>query len=236
VEEENNMNNAVAVILARGGSKRIPLKNIKKVGGKPLISYPIDLCKKCDHINRIIVSTDHPEISKIAKNSGAEVPFIRPDDISKDVASELVTMHALDFLYKNEKVYPDYCVTLTPATPFIGIDTLNKAFSMIESNSNLYSVTTIKKAELHPEWMLNLDHKTGEITTILGNSLDGKYNVSQNLKTHYYPTGAFWINKVDVFMDNPSLYGSSCGGVLVSDREAIDIDWPEELEHARLLA
>ena len=78
----------LSLIHARGDSKRIPLKNIKLLGGKPLISYPIDLVKSIKLIDRVIVSSDHEEIIRIAKEYGAEAPFVRPVDISEDVASE----------------------------------------------------------------------------------------------------------------------------------------------------
>jgi CMP-N-acetylneuraminic acid synthetase len=81
----------VAIIHARGGSKRIPLKNIQVLGGKPLLAYPIELAKALQDIDRVIVSTDHPKIREIALEHGAEVPFVRPADISEDVPSELVT-------------------------------------------------------------------------------------------------------------------------------------------------
>ncbi|MEM6885657.1 MAG: acylneuraminate cytidylyltransferase family protein, partial [Verrucomicrobiota bacterium] len=110
------MSSAVAIIHARGGSKRIPLKNIKEVGGKPLIAYPIELCLKCDWIKRVIVSTDHDEIAAIARESGAEVPFKRPAELSEDVASELVTEHALQYLKAEGKdAMPELALTTTPA-------------------------------------------------------------------------------------------------------------------------
>ena len=231
-EEEINMKKAIAVIHARGGSKRIPLKNIKMLAGIPLLAYPILLCKKCNFIDRIIVSTDHDDIARIALEYGAEVPFRRPPEISEDVPSELVTKHALEFLIKDHVKLPPYCLTLTPATPLIGPESLLKAFNLIESNQSWDSVTTIRKTVEHPEWMLKLDGKTGEIKTLLGNPLDGKYNVSQNLDTFHYPTGAFWINRIDNFLRHPSLYGSRWGGIMVSEREAIDIDWPEDFKEA----
>ena len=104
----------VAIILARGGSKRIPLKNMQMIDNKPLIYYPIALAKKIKEIDRVIVSTDHPEISKVAIELGAEVPFQRPADISEDVASELVTEHAIRYLIDKENYEPDIVITLTP--------------------------------------------------------------------------------------------------------------------------
>jgi CMP-N-acetylneuraminic acid synthetase len=223
---------AIAVIHARGGSKRIPLKNLQVVGGKPLIAYPIDLCRRCPWIDRIIVTTDHDGIMETARNFGAEIPFRRPAEISEDVASELVTMHALRFLQEQDGTLPDYAVTLTPATPLTRPAQLDDAFELLRRNPEWDSVTTIRRAIEHPEWMLKRDPHSGEVTTLLGNGLDGEYNVSQNLKPYYYPSGAFWINRVANFVAKSSLYGDRWGAIILGPEDSIDIDWPEDLAAA----
>ena len=223
---------AIAIIHARGGSKRIPLKNLQLVGGKPLIAYPIELCKRCPWIERIIVTTDHDGIMETARAFGAEVPFRRPADISEDVPSELVTMHALDFLYEQDGTLPDFAVTLTPATPLTRPAQLDEAFELLCRNSEWDSVTTIRRAVEHPEWMLKRDPQSGEVVTLLGNGLDGEYNVSQNLKPYYYPSGAFWINRVARFIAKSSLYGDRWGAIVLGPEDSIDIDWPEDLAAA----
>lgn len=109
----------LGVIHARGGSKRIPLKNIKILNGKPLIAYIISAALKAKTIDRLIVSTDHPDIIRISKEYGAEVPFIRPKDISEDVPSELVTQHAVNFIEQEEGRQIEIAVTFQPTTPFL---------------------------------------------------------------------------------------------------------------------
>ncbi len=225
----------VAFILARGGSKRIPLKNIKKLDNKPLIYYPIALAKKIKEIDRVIVSTDHPEISKVATELGAEVPFQRPADISEDVASELVTEHALRYLVEEENYEPDFVITLTPATPFTQPSDLKKGIELLIQNPEWDSVTSVRKATEFPQWIVDMaaDHSC---KTILGNVLDGEYNVSQNLKQFYYPMGAFFINRADRFLKNPSLYGKTWGAIELSSEKNIDIDTPEEYEMAKTMS
>lgn len=222
----------VAFIHARGGSKRIPLKNIKLIGNKPLIHYPIALAKKVKEIDRIIVSTDHPEIKKVALELGAEVPFQRPADISEDVASELVTEHALRYLIDKENYKPDIIITLTPATPFTQQTDLKKGIELLIQHPEWDSVTTVRKAMEFPHWMIDMaaDHSC---KTILGNALDGEFNVSQNLKQFYYPMGAFFINRADRFLKNTSLYGNAWGAIELSPEKHIDIDTPEEFEVAK---
>lgn len=226
------MSNAVAIIHARGGSKRIKLKNLQLLDGKPLLAYPIELVSRRPWISRVIVSTDHDDIMEAARSLGAEVPFRRPADIAEDVPSEMVALHALRFL-ESQGSLPKYMVNLTPATPFTRPSSLDAAFDLLGNNPDWDSVTTIRKAAEFPEWMLRFSPETGIVKTVLGNSLDGEYNVSQNLPPCYYPAGAFWINRVKNFLDLPSMYGRRWGGVVLDTSENVDIDWPEDLERAR---
>lgn len=222
----------VAVIHARGGSKRIPLKNLAEISGRPLLAYPIELARSLPSIDRVILSSDHPEIISCGKKFGAEIPFVRPPDISEDVPSELVTEHALRFMIEQEKYCPDICITLTPATPFTRSEDLRKGIDLLLDHPDWDSVVTVRKAKEFPQWMI--DFKPGDpCRTLLGNSLDGEYNVSQNLKTYYYPVGAFFINKVEPFLKNPSMYGKTWGAVELDTRFHVDIDEPEDLEIAR---
>jgi N-acylneuraminate cytidylyltransferase len=200
----------------------------------PLLAYPIILAQNVQAIDRIIVSTDHPEIKDTALRFGAEVPFNRPPDISEDVPSEQVTEHALKYLIDEEGYRPEIAVTLTPATPFTRPSELKAGIRLLAEHPEWDSVVTVRKATEFPYWMI--DYQPGRVCrTLLGNSLDGEYNVSQNLKPYYYPMGAFFINRVPRFLERPSLYGESWGAIELSPDDHIDIDTPEELEHGRRL-
>ena len=111
--------NVLAVIHARGGSKRIPNKNIKLLCGKPLITYCIKAALSSSYLDKVVVSTDSEAIKQIASDAGAEVPFTRPDDLAEDVASELVTKHALITMEEIDGLSYDIVVTMQPTTPFI---------------------------------------------------------------------------------------------------------------------
>ena len=118
--------------ISRGGSQRIPRKNIKFLGGKPLIAYTIECAKKSKYINRIIVSTDSDKISKVAQGCGAEVPFRRPANISKSDSSEFdAFMHALEWLKNKEGYVPDLIVKLFPTSPFRKTATVDKAIELL---------------------------------------------------------------------------------------------------------
>ncbi|MEM6883895.1 MAG: hypothetical protein AAF571_02610, partial [Verrucomicrobiota bacterium] len=119
------------------------------------------------------------------------------------------------------------------ATPFTRVENLNQAYEMMCKHTNWDAVTLVRKAQEFPEWMLRRDEDSGEMSTVLGNSLDGEYNVSQNLPSVYYPCGAFWLNRVNSLLQQPSLYGRRWGGVIVSPELVVDIDEPEDLATAR---
>jgi CMP-N,N'-diacetyllegionaminic acid synthase len=109
----NSKKNIVAIILARGGSKGLPKKNILPVNGKPLIAYSIEAAKKSKYVNRVIVSTDDKEIAKIALSNDAEVPFLRPNNLANDTAtSEVALKHAVEWLRDNENYQVDIVVYL----------------------------------------------------------------------------------------------------------------------------
>jgi CMP-N,N'-diacetyllegionaminic acid synthase len=221
-----------ALIHARGGSKRIPLKNIQEVGGKPLIAYPILLAKAVPEITRVIVSTDHPQIREVALQFGAEVPFVRPPDLSEDVPSERVTDHALRYLINTEDWQPEICITLTPTTPFTKPTDVERGLDLMREHPDWDSVVTVRRALEFPQWII--DYEEGrKCRTLLGNPLDGEYNVSQNLRRYHYPLGAFFINRVSSFLKNPSMYGRTWGAIELSANDHIDIDEPADLDYAR---
>jgi CMP-N,N'-diacetyllegionaminic acid synthase len=225
----------VSIIHARGGSKRIPLKNIQLLAGKPLLWYPIALARSVPEISRTIVTSDHPEIIRIAKECGAEAPFVRPPDISEDVASELVTLHVLNWLRENEGSLPDIAVTLTPATPFTKPEALRAAIKMLVDHPDWDSVITVRKAKEYPQWMIDIAGD-GTGSTPFGHGFDGEYNVSQNLKKYYFPVGAFFVNRISSFLKAPSMYGRSYGCFHMDMDQHLDIDDPEDLAEARKLA
>ena len=117
--------NILAIIPARKGSKSIPNKNLKKLGGKPLIAYPIKLAKSIKIINKVVVSTDSEEIANVAKKYGAEVPFIRPAELAKDETPTLpVLQHCVKFLEENENYKADLILLFYPTCPFLKKETI----------------------------------------------------------------------------------------------------------------
>jgi len=141
----------LSIIPARGGSTRVPNKNIRLLGGKPLLYYTIK-ASTSSKVSRTIVSTDDHIIASIARRYGAEVPFLRPKKFSTFKASSIsVIIHCLNFL-KNENYMPDYIVFLPPTTPYRTACDINKAIKKIKK-SNATSLIGITKVDKHPFFM-----------------------------------------------------------------------------------
>jgi pseudaminic acid cytidylyltransferase len=136
---------AVAIIPARGGSKRIPRKNIKDFHGKPLIAYSIEIALKSKLFSKVIVSTDDKEIAKIAKKYGAEVPFLRPKELSDDfTGTGAVVKHTLEYL-KNQGVEIDFVCTIYATAPLLQVKYLKEGFEQLKNSDAhmAFSVTTM---------------------------------------------------------------------------------------------
>ena len=117
----------VALICARGGSKGLPGKNIRPLAGKPLIAWAIEQARAVKRIGRVIVSTDSEEIAAVARQAGAEVPFLRPAELAQDKSPEwLVWRHALDYLKVNEGSYPDALIVVPATAPLRAVADLER--------------------------------------------------------------------------------------------------------------
>jgi len=159
-EKEVGSIRAVGIIPARGGSKGIPGKNIKPLGGKPLISYTIEAALE-SRLDRTIVSTDDKGIAAVAKKYGAEVPFLRPKELATDEASSRsVLMHALDYLEEGERYRPDVVVFLQPTSPFRTCEQINAGLKMLLA-SDVDSIVGVCEvsADSHPYFVYKLDGK-----------------------------------------------------------------------------
>lgn len=234
IEILKEQRNVVVIIHARGGSKRIPLKNIKLLAGKPLISYIIDAAHSAKLVQRIIVSTDHPEIAQIAKECGAEVPFIRPNDIAEDVASELVTLHAVKYLEEVNRYPIDIVITMQPTTPFCSAEDVDGCIrTLIESDAD--SVISVCEVHERPEWMFYTS-TDGFAGKLIGSGISGDIGISQKLPRLYVPNGGIYATKRDVLFSEKSIFGNRIKLWVMSRERSVDIDDPIDFEFAELLA
>jgi len=225
---------AIGVIHARGGSKRIPLKNIKPLAGKPLVAHIIQAALGAKTLSRVIVSSDHPEIIRISKEYGAEVPFIRPKDISEDVPSELVTQHAVKFLEEKDGITVDIAVTLQPTTPFCRPEDIDGCVNLIIKSGADSAITACEVHE-RPEWMFLLD-RDGYAKNFLGKVLSGDIGVSQTLPKLYAPNGGAYATRREVLFEQNTLFGRNLKLWVMPRELSVDIDNPIDFQLAEAIA
>ena len=220
----------LAIIPARGGSKGIRRKNLQKLSGKPLIAHTIIAAKKTKSINKIIVSTDDKEIGKISKNNGAEVPFLRPKQNSKDTSSIIeVIKHALKFLQENQSYVPDIIILLQPTSPLRTSQLITKTINTLKK-SKATSVITVSKITKHPYaayWLKNDFLKPFEKNS-------AKYSRRQEFPDLFFPTGAVYTFWYDTLKKFNSLHGPKIKPIVVHD-EDIDIDNLRDLFFAEMM-
>lgn len=218
------------MIPARSGSKGIRNKNIADLYGFPLMSYAIAVAKLCNQIDRIIVSTNSEEYSKIAFKYGAEVPFLRPEEISGDTSTDLeyIKFTLLELL-KRENIIPEYIVLLRPTTPIRNPDVVGKAVEMLKTNHNASSVVSVSNAKYCPyKWM-----KIGEdgyLSSLFSEMKPDDVNLPrQSFPEVYIPDGYVDVIRCDDVLKYDCIYGKKAYPFIINDK-VVDIDSMEDIE------
>ncbi|MEK7067208.1 MAG: acylneuraminate cytidylyltransferase family protein [Patescibacteria group bacterium] len=230
----------LAIIPARGGSKSIPRKNIKELCGKPLIAWTIEEAKKSKYITRVIVSTDDEEIASIAKQYGAEVPFLRPKEISGDYALDIEFLtHALDFL--KEKGYePELVLRLPPISPLRTAEHIDDGIETLLKNPDADSVRPITEAPKHPYKMWRINESDSRfLESFLPESfthMHEPHNMPrQALPTAYIHTGAMDVLRLRTIRELASTCGNKVAYFFMKPEDSVNIDYEIDFEFAELL-
>jgi len=221
----------LAIIPARGGSKRLPEKNIKLLGGKPLINWTIESTLGIPQICHTLVSTDNTAISQIAVSAGAYVPWLRPDLLATDEATTIsVALHSLDW-YENNHEEVDGLLLLQPTSPFRTRKSIEAGIAIFEKNGGT-PVIAVSTAQDHPMWTLKQDGNY--LTPFLGEK--GFASRSQDLESVFVVNGSFYLSSPEDLRQNNSFFGPKISGLLIdSPLEAIDIDTPWDFKLAETL-
>lgn len=226
-----NKNKIVAIIPARGGSKGVPGKNIKFLGGHPLIAYSILASRLCDKIDRTIVSTDSEEIADIARKYGAEVPFMRPSGISKDTSGDIEFVeHAINWFKENEKSVPEYLVHIRPTTPLREPDLIGRAISNIMMDGQATSLRSVHELNEAPEKMFRIDQE-GYLTGLFPDDPRPEYHnlPRQTFPPAYHPNGYVDIIRSEYVTKNKRLHGPKIFGFVTP--HVTEVDTAEDFEY-----
>ena len=223
-------NKIIAIIPARGGSKRIPNKNIKSFAGQPIISYSIKAAQETSLFGRIIVSTDSDEIAEVAKACGAEVPFIRPAELADDFTGTVpVLLHALNWLNKYG-FSPDYYCCIYATAPFVQPEFIRKGFDVLKKKKATvaFSVTTFP-------YPIFRALKIGDDDRVEMFWPEHENSRSNDLPKAYHDAGQFYWGNTKRFLTEKKLFSSASVPVILPRYFVQDIDTQEDWETSEIM-
>ena len=220
----------LAVIPARGGSKRIPRKNIKMFCGKPMIAWSIEAALQCGCFDQVIVSTDDAEIAEVARQLGAQVPFMRPAELSDDhTGTTAVIAHAINWFaaqgHKSEQVC---CLYAT--APFVSVDDLRKGLSVVTETACDYAFPVTSYA--FPIQRAIRITETGHIEMFNPKHFNTR---SQDLDEAFHDAGQFYWGRSQAWLQNKVIFGPTSAPIKIPCHRVQDIDTPEDWIRAERL-
>ncbi len=220
----------IAVIPARGGSKRIPRKNIKEFCGKPMIAYSIEAALQSGCFDKVIVSTDDTEIAKVARRYGAEVPFIRPAELSNDYTGTIpVIRHAVEWCMQ-QGIDPQLVCCLYATAPFVTPKYLQQGLQQIIEQDADYAFTVTSYA--FPI------QRAIKISPQLGIEMfdpDSFNTRSQDLEEAWHDAGQFYWGKAEAWLSEKIIFGPESTPVILPRHRVQDIDTFEDWDRAEWL-
>ena len=227
------MRKTLAIIPARGGSKGVPRKNIKDLSGKPLIAWTIESALQVEGIDKLIVSTDDQEIKNVALKWGAEVPFTRPEELAGDKAKAIpVLQHAVTFLEEQGQSF-DAVMMLQPTSPMRLAKDIEACLGMMQADQSCTSVISVTGVgEYHPARMKYLE-KGVLVDPPFCESYENQPR--QELEPMYIRSGAIYLVRRKVLMEEHSLKGRRSLGYVMPKERSVNIDAPFDFELAEWL-
>jgi len=220
----------VCIIPARGGSKRIPKKNIKFFLGKPIIAYSIEAALDSGLFDKVVVSTDSKEIAQVAEKYSAEVPFVRPKEISDDyTGTNDVVKHALNWYIKQDIVF-DYVCCLYATAPFVGKEYLEAGLKKLHSSHNKSFAFSVTSFPFPIQRAISIDNH--EISSIYPEYIKKR---SQDLLEAFHDAGQFYWGRPSAFLGNDNLFSNNSVPVIIPRHLVQDIDTLEDWKRAELM-
>lgn len=219
---------SLCVITARGGSKRIPKKNIRLFSGKPMIAYAIEAVKESKIFDEIMVSTDDAEIASIGIQYGAVVPFMRSEKTSGDHATTYDVIEEVINVYKERGKIFDFICCVYPCVPFLKATTLKDAYSDWVK-MGLDALQPVCKFPVPIEWAMKIEN--GMLTPC---DREAQLIRSQDLIPKYYDVGMFYFCKIDTLLKEKTLTPIKTMGYVIDETECQDIDTEEDWKIAEL--
>jgi len=215
----------LGIIPARGGSKGIPGKNIKLLGGKPLLEYTVDVARESEIFDRIILSTDTQEIAAVGKRLGIEVPFLRPAELAQDDTAMLPVLQNVVQFCEDEGWIPDVVVILQPTSPFRRASHLRKGYELL-CGSQCDSVVSVEAVPGHYSPHVVMKIREGVLSHFLDEG--AKVTRRQDAETAYTRNGYFYFTRRELIMGKNTIYGEDCRPVIIDEPDTVNLDTMED--------
>lgn len=220
------------IITARSGSKGIPNKNIKNLSNMPLLAYKIKTALSISFSDDVWLSTDSVEYANLAKQYGANVPFIRPAELASDNASSMdVVLHAMKFAESSGKQY-DFIGLMEPTSPFVYYDDVKNALVKLSKHDSAKAIVAVK--ETRPNTFF-IQEESEFLDVISRRMLDVESLGRQFFKKEVTPSGGFYISRWDAFIENKTFYTEKTLQYLLPDESTLEIDEPIDFDWAEFL-
>jgi len=219
----------LAIITARGGSTRIPRKNIKDFLGKPIIFYPIQEALKSEVFTEVMVSTEDLEIARIAQEYGANIPFMRPKDLARNEINTVEVLSNVIDTYEQMGQTFDYFACIYPTVPFLTAERIKQAFEKLSSHPDAHGIMSVSKPNTHPYKTFKSDES--------GISMmfpEYEFVHSQSLPNAYYDCAQFYFLNTRKFKETGKLFSEGMLPFEIPEMQAQDIDYPSDWLMAEL--
>lgn len=222
----------LGLVVARGGSKGLPRKNVRPLGGRPLIAWTVEAARGARSLTRAIVSSEDGEILDRAREAGGETPFVRPAAFATDTASSVdVALHALDWLAAHEGQHPDVLVLLPATAPLRRARHIDEAVATLLGDATLEAVVAVTEADYPPYWMLTVTE--GRLAWLFPEG--GKADRRQDLPVAFRPNGAIYAIRVAALRAQRTFYPRVTAPYVMPREESVNIDSALDFRLAELL-
>lgn len=212
----------LGIIPARGGSKGVPRKNIKLLGGKPLLAYTAESALSAKFLSKVILTTEDSEIAEVGRSLGLDVPFLRPQELSLDTSPTLpVVFHAIDYLENNGESFDAICL-LQPTNPLRRTEDIDNCIELLDK-SGADSVISILPVphEYNPKWVYWQD-ENGEMVLTTGES--EPIPRRQDLPPAFHREGSVYVTRIEALRSYGNLYGKKVQGYEINPSNSVNID------------
>ncbi len=220
----------LGLIPARGGSRGVPRKNVRELGGRPLIAWTAEAALGAECLDRVVLSTDDDEIAEVGRTAGIEVPFVRPAELAGDTTPMIdVVVHALETLEAMGASFEAVCL-LQPTNPFRGAALIDAAVNrFFETSADSVFTTLVVPPEHNPHWVY-LETADGSLRLATGE--DTPIGRRQDLPPAFHREGSVYVSRVAMVFEDRSLYGARSVGIGVDPAASVNIDTAADWERA----